>query len=200
MWASLILAVFIAITIVIAQATLIGAFKKPDKEEDKEEKSKNFLHFLYRRTIRRPLLAAKRYIAAMYAVDRDTWGTALTIGALVGVINYYSSRATVGGIPLVAPFGLAVMACSFVGLGYWWYKAGANWKELIPFVLLALMGFSPAKSAALATSALTAAGFWDSFIKIVPNILLVGTIVFLVAHLWYYKETRTFSKGGEENE
>lgn len=110
------------------------------------------------------------------------------LGALVGVVNYFIPSFSVGtNVAFMAPVSLVLMACVYAVLIYQWYKNGAEWRELLPFVGVAVLCYPTTKAAALMTSVLFNNVTLITLINLIPTLILIGTIGFFIANIFYFR-------------
>ena len=121
------------------------------------------------------------------------------IGAVVGAITYFS--------PLLEEtmwmsIGfLAIMLGLYVYLVYWFIQEGGYVKELIVFVVIALLFFWPTKAAAVDVATIFENGFLISFTFIIPILAFFLSVGIMVANYFYflYVEIDKVYKGDDED-
>lgn len=123
---------------------------------------------------------------------------ALIIGGAVGLINYFSPKAT-GEWAFLAPIFLIVMLGLMAYLAYWWHQEASDWKEGFWYGLLAVLFFLTAGSAATMTAAmLGAAPFWSALIGKLPIIALVFVLFFFAVDALFFRYENPKGEDKEE--
>lgn len=119
-------------------------------------------------------------------IGTDGWARAIILGLIVGVVNFSAPKLEHGTLWL-APICLVAMLGVYAHLMRWWHREGSEWTEMIPFAILAILVFFPAKAAAAATTALWNSVFWTSVINVLPTMFLVATLGFYVINYFYFR-------------
>ena len=142
----------------------------------------------------------KRF-AGLNKVGEYGWITAISVGVIIGLINYFTPKLSTGFLWL-APIFMAVIVFFYFGLMRWWKNDGSNWKEAVAFVILAVLFFFPMKATAAATTALWNNAFWTSFFMIIPALFLVAAIGFIIIDALYfrYREVYAVREGDTDEE
>ena len=110
------------------------------------------------------------------------------VGAMVGLINYFAPRFYPGsGVAFLAPISLTLMVGLFVYLIYWWHEEGSSFREMLPFIVMVVIGYFTMKSTALMTATLFDNSFGISLIMVIPDVLLVLSIGFFITNLFYFR-------------
>ena len=121
------------------------------------------------------------------AVD---WGIAAGFAAMVGAIVCFVPTF-VGSIAFMAPISLVAMICFDVFLMVWWAKEGSDFIEIIPFVGLSILAFLITQACAIMTILLVIdSAFFASLLMATPFLIMVLSLGFYVASLFYYWSTR----------
>lgn len=128
----------------------------------------------------------------------DIWVWAVCGGVIVGTINFFAPKV-ITSAPWLAPIFLVVMVAGFVGLAAWWKKEGGRLSEMVPFIVLAILFFFTAASAASATMGLVPAGIWRSIIGLIPCWALVATLGYFFIDYLYFLYGEIDKDGSEES-
>ena len=110
------------------------------------------------------------------------------LGVLVAAINYFLSRFSVGTkLAWLAPTSLILMICVYICLMYQWHVNGSNWKEMLPFIGVALLCWPTTMATAIKSADLVSNVTAVTFIKVLPTVLLFGAIGFFIADMFYFR-------------
>ena len=115
----------------------------------------------------------------------DGWFWAIGAGAIVGLINFFTPK--IASMLWLAPIFLAIMVVGYIALMVWWAKEGGRFVEMVPFIVLAVLGFFTTASAASMTAALIPIIFWRSVVMVLPSLLLTAAIGFFVINLLFFQ-------------
>lgn len=145
------------------------------------------------------IVVARKMLDGEDAVtDTRVYVKAIVIGLIVGAVNYFSP--ILEETMWMSWIFLAVMLGLFVWLCYWWKEEGGEWKEMAPFVALAVLFFFVAKAAASVTTAFFESDTAMTVMMILPTLFLIATIGYFVAsHLWFlYSEVDKVYRGDDD--
>lgn len=110
------------------------------------------------------------------------------LGVLVAAINYFLSRFSVGTkLAWLAPTSLILMICIYICLMYQWHVNGSSWKEMLPFIGVALLCWPTTMATAIKSADLVSNVTAVTFIKVLPTVLLFGAIGFFIADMFYFR-------------
>ena len=183
MFLSIILAVIVALVTVTAYDVLRGESREP---------------FVREETIIDGEVVEIQSRRRKLTADPANWGKAILLGMIVGAINYFAPRLGHGTLWL-APICLVAMLGVYVYLMHWWHREGSEWTEMIPFAILAILVFFPAKAAAAATTVLWNSVFWTSIVNLLPALVLVATLGYFVINFFYFRYNEV-DEGDEEQQ
>ena len=113
-----------------------------------------------------------------------------TVGAIVGFINAMIPKFA-PGTPFfwLAPICFGLMGAFYAFLVVWWHRDGSDWKELIPFLAMAVVCYFTTMATAIMTAVLVENIFLVSLFMILPKELVIGTAGFCVANLFWCRHT-----------
>ena len=141
------------------------------------------------------LMAIAWIFRASEADDDDTlalprvedWTLAVALGVMVGMINYLVPTF-VGVLAFWAPISLVAMIIFYIVLMVWWAKEGSNFVEMIPFIALAVVAFfTTSATATMTANMVLESTVLVALITALPLIMLVVSLGFFVASLFYYR-------------
>ena len=144
------------------------------------------------------IVFAKRILNGEDAVADNSYVVkACVIGVIVGVINYMSPGLE--ELAWLSYIFLPIMLLLYVWLAYWWKEEGSEWTEMIPFVVLVILFYFPAKAAAAVVSSSFESVGVISFMLILPALFAIGVVGFFVANLFYFLYSETDKVHGGDN-
>ncbi|MBR3176313.1 hypothetical protein IKF26_02855 [Candidatus Saccharibacteria bacterium] len=108
------------------------------------------------------------------------WLEAAIIGGVVGIVNYASPM--IHGSPWAVILFLGMLAV-YVWLCFSWKQEGSEAKEVIPYIIVALLMYLTCESAAWATALLVTDATLRSFITTLPLIAMIGSIGYMIYNL-----------------
>ena len=124
-------------------------------------------------------------------------GSALILGILAGLANYFASST----MSVLAVVSFVVMIALYCAIGAWWNSdkwGGDKWREMAPFVVLALLFLSPTLSAAAGVvSAFGLSGIWKVLLMRFPICVFVLTVGFFIANMFFFRAKYRYKKEGE---
>ena len=112
------------------------------------------------------------------------------LGGLVGVINYFIPSFTLGsGVAFFAPICYIVMMCLYIYLIVWCYRCCSWWRDIIPFVLMALLFYFTTLATATMTSTMIENKALATIVVMSPTAMLVITLGSFIATLLWIRYT-----------
>ena len=112
------------------------------------------------------------------------------LGGLVGVINYFIPSFTLGsGVAFFAPICYIVMMCLYIYLIVWCYRCCSWWRDIIPFVLMALLFYFTTLATAAMTSTMIENKALATIVAMSPTAMLVITLGSFIATLLWIRYT-----------
>lgn len=122
-----------------------------------------------------------------------SWERAIAIGLIVGAIRYFAPMAPWTGIVcFIATIGLLVYLC------YYWQAEGSEIRELVCFVLLAILVFIAGGKATGVVAGLIKGGFFKFVLGRLPLATLVGSIGYMLCNFLHYRAEECAEDDEEE--
>lgn len=116
------------------------------------------------------------------SVEARDWEKAIVIGLIVGAIRYFAPMASWTGIVcFVATIGLLGYLC------WYWQAEGSEIRELVCFVLLAILVFFAGGKATSVVAGLVKGGFFKFVLGRLPLATLVGSIGYMLCNFLHYR-------------
>lgn len=132
--------------------------------------------------------SGRRKFVGFKDVSTDGWTGAIALGALTGLINFFSQFCMHKGLPVLSLITMFIMMAAIVGVVIYWLREGSEWREICPFILLVLLLFVVTKQASLAGAVAVAENrFWYSVIKILPLMTLFAACGIMIAGTAKYR-------------
>ncbi len=132
--------------------------------------------------------SGRRKFVGFKDVSTDGWTGAIALGALTGLINFFSQFCMHKGFPVLSLITMFIMMAAIVGVVIYWLREGSEWREICPFILLVLLLFVVTKQASLAGAvAVAESRFWYSVIKILPLMTLFAACGIMIAGTAKYR-------------
>lgn len=120
-------------------------------------------------------------------VEGQTVTQAIIIGLSVGAISCLAPKTT----PIIA---LVFAVAMLVALGWllsWWKKDGSTWKEMIPFILLAITFTTVLGQATSIIAARFRGTFLGSFLSIVPLLAVIISVGYIIVSMLFFQYETT---------
>ena len=115
-------------------------------------------------------------------VTSRSWERAIAIGLIVGAIRYFAPMAPWTGIVcFIATIGLLGYLC------WYWRAEGSEIRELVCFVLLAILVFIAGGKATGVVVGLIKGGFFKFVLGRLPLATLVGSIGYMLCNFLHYR-------------
>lgn len=137
------------------------------------------------------MIANRQLFAKRGGVPSGRWLEAVAIGGIVGFVNYFAP--SVHGDPLAVLLFLGMLAV-YIWLCYSWKKEGSEFKELVPYIIVALLMYLTCMSAACAIALLVTDSALRSFITTLPFIAMVASIGYMIYNLLNFHHERWLRK------
>ena len=132
--------------------------------------------------------SGRRKFVGFKDVSTDGWTGAIALGALTGLINFFSQFCMRKELPVLSLITMFIMMAAIVGVVIYWLREGSEWREICPFILLVLLLFVVTKQASLAGAVAVAENrFWYSVIKILPLMALFAACGIMIAGTAKYR-------------
>ena len=126
------------------------------------------------------------------SITDEAWTKAIILGLLVGAVSYFTPKLPV----FFSLIFFVIMIGVLIYLMRWWKRDGSTVKEMIPFVLLAILStIVLAQTTAMLASALRGT-FWAALLPAIPTVMLIITIGYFIVSMLFYMYDESGHKDG----
>lgn len=114
------------------------------------------------------------------------WAEAAGLSFLAGIVNYVSPNLKGSPGAILCLLGIAA---AYMWLCYSWNE-GSEWKEFVPYAIVALLLYFPAESAVWAVAPMVASLGWRSLLTFLPEVAMIGSIAYMAWRLLDFHHER----------
>ena len=124
-------------------------------------------------------------------IGQKGWLFAILAGVIVGVALYLATTTELAVLSLIVLIAANVCFC------LWWKRDGNRPKEIVPFIILAVLIWLSAESAAWKVTSFINSTFLTSVITMLPTLMLVISIGFFVVDLLCFRASDVDASGSK---